>query len=63
MYDYKNCKNIVTTVIQLVKPQLNVPLFFWKIDLLYIIGKYKSTKNIYRSLTGHVVSDGQTITM
>ena len=58
IYNQENCQNILTAVIQLVKPQLNVALFFWKIHLLYINCKYKvTTKNIYRSLTDHVASD------
>ena len=57
IYNQENCQNIVTEVIQLVKPQLNVPLFFWKIQLLYINCKYKTTKNIYRSPTGQWRTD------
>ena len=63
IYNQENCQNIVTAVIQLVKPQLNVPLFFWKIHPLCINCKYKIFKNIYRSLTGYVANDAQTITM
>ena len=64
IYNQENCQNIVTTVIQLVKPQLNVSLFFWENHLLYINCKYKiTTKNVYRLLTGHVASDAQTVTM
>ena len=59
----KNCENIVTAVIQLVKSQLNVPLFFWKIYLLFINFKGKINKNIYRSLTAHIASDAQTVTI
>ena len=48
IYNQENCKNVP---------------FFWKIYLLHINCKYKITKNIYRSLTGHVASDAETVTM
>ena len=34
-------------MIQFVKPELNVPLLFWEIHILYINCKYKITKKIY----------------
>ena len=61
--NHEKCQNIATVVTQLVRPQLNVPLFFWKNRLLYINCKYKITKDIYGSLTVHVASDEQTDTM
>ena len=64
IYNQENCQSIVTAVIQLVKLQLNVTIFLWKTHLLHINCKYNvTTKNIYRSLTGHVASDAQTVTM